>query len=167
MLYAAAIGLLVSWGSASAAGSVVTWTRIEGFGAADVTQIHIGPIYASRPRTVGAGFAALNLNTGYLWFFVKAMSNGNQYDNAPLGAPWPTDVLWGTVVCDSTERFASATWVDTPDIAFTADGDGRFAGLVSLPTACTERPEEIVFLLRHSNRPGNRFIAYGAGRIIR
>jgi len=161
-----AIGAMFLCGTAWADGSMVRWDRIEGFGAADVSQIYVGPIEASRPRTVGSGRATVNLRTGFLSFVVKGLSNGNQYGNGPLGAPWGPESLMGTLVCDSTQRYAPATWVDSPPVAFDASGSGRFEGFVDVPEACRERPDEMVFLLRHADRPGNRFVAYGAGRTI-
>ncbi|MBS0395230.1 MAG: hypothetical protein JSR54_11425 [Proteobacteria bacterium] len=163
---AAAFGLFALASVTCAHAQIVHWDRVEGFGAADVSAIFVGPIQASRPRTVGAGTVVANLDTGFLWFAVRGMTNGNQYDNGPLGAGWGVELMIGTLVCDSTQRFAPATWVDTPSVRFDANGDGRFAGLVVVPAACKQRPEEMVFLLRHFDRPGQRFVAYGAGRRI-
>ena len=162
----AAFGILALSGSTTATAQIIRWDRVEGFGAADYSGIFVGPIQASRPRTAGEGRVILDLKSGFLWFTVKGLTNGNQYDNGPLGAPWGPELLMGTLVCDSTQRSAPATWVDTPNVAFDANGDGRFAGVVAVPAACKERPQEMVFLLRHPDRPGQRFVAYGAGRRI-
>jgi hypothetical protein len=162
-------GLAGLLGSAMADAQVVRWGRVEGLGAADYSTIWVGPIQASRGRTVGDGRVMLNLETGFLSFTVTGLTNGNHYDNAPIGAPWypgTAEQLIGTVMCDSTQRFAPATWVDTLNVAFDARGNGKFEGFVGLPQQCKDRPAELVFLLRHADRPGNKFVAYGAGRTI-
>jgi hypothetical protein len=170
MLVAAA-GLLAFAGAASAMDQIVRWTRVEGLGAADAAAIYVGPFGASRGRTVGDGSVMLNLNTGFLSFTVRGLANGKQYDNGPLGAPYlpPNDEaepFIGTVVCDSTERWGTITYVDTEPVSFDADGNGKFVGFVAVPAACRERPEETVFLLRHFGFNW-KFVAYGAGRTIR
>lgn len=166
MLFGLAVGLLTFAGSAWADGPIVRWDRVEGFGAVDWTQIHVGPIWASRGRTVGGGTVMLNLKTGFLSFSIRGMSNANQYANGPLGAA--AGGLWmGTVVCDSTERFGPFAFVDSEAILL-KDGTGSFQGFVVLPEGCKQRPEEMVFLIRHAN-PGplyGGFVAFGAGRHI-
>jgi len=163
------VGLLGLLGSAMANAQMVRWDRVEGLGATDVSDIWVGPIQATRGRTVGDGRVMLNLENGFLSFAVKGLTNGNQYSNGPIGAPWYSGTpenLIGTVVCDSTQRFGPATWVDTPYVAFDASGNGKYEGFIDVPQACKERPDEMVFLLRHADRPGNKFVAYGAGRTI-
>lgn len=163
-----AAGLLGVAGAAAAAGHVVEWGRVEGFGAADTTLMHVGPFNAAHGRTVGSGHVLLNLDTGRLTFRVDGLTNGDHYNNGPLGAPWTAgDVLVGTVVCDSTERFGAMSWADSTPVAFDAHGNGTFRGAVRLPGACRDRPEEIVFLLRYSGSAPTGFVAYGAGRVIR
>lgn len=169
-IIAIAVGLLCMFVYATADAQMVRWDRVEGIGAADFSNIWVGPIQASRGRTVGNGRVMLNLENGFLSFAVKGLSNGNQYANGPIGAPWYPGVpekLMGTVVCDSTQRFAPATWVDTPFVAFDASGGGRYQGFMDVPQSCKDRPEEMVFLLRHADRPGNKFVAYGSGRTIK
>lgn len=163
------VGLLALLGAAMADAQMVRWDRVEGIGAVDAVDIWVGPIQASRGRTIGEGRVMLNLKNGFLSFVVKGLTNGNQYDNGPIGAPWfpgAPEPLIGTVVCDSTERIASVSWVGTPNVLFDAAGNGKYEGFVDVPQACKDRPEETVFLLRHPNRPGNKFVAYGAGRTI-
>jgi hypothetical protein len=173
MLFAVGAVLFAFFGSQVADAQIVRWDRVEGFGAADTSAIAVGPIFASRGRTVGTGRVMLNLKTGFFSFAIQGMTNGKPYDNGPLGAPWSPGSeypLMGTVVCDSTQRFSAATWVDSQPVAFNEDGDGRFEGFVDVPQACKDRPMEMVFLVRHA-RPDSplygRFVAYGAGRTIR
>jgi len=166
MLLAAVVGLFVFISSAWAEAPTVRWDRVEGLGAVDWTQIHVGPIWASRGRTVGAGNVMLNLKTGFLSFRIEGMSNGNQYANGPLGASG-SGLLMGTVVCDSTERFGPFAFVDSEAILVN-EGTGSYQGFVLLPEGCKQRPEEMVFLIRHAN-PGplyGGFVAFGAGRHI-
>lgn len=166
MLVAVVVGLFAFMSSAWAETPIVRWDRIEGFGAVDTTQIHVGPIGASRGRTVGAGRVMVNLKTGFLSFTIEGMSNGNQYANGPLGAS-AGGMFMGTVVCDSTERFGPFAFVDSEAILLN-EGTGSYQGFLVLPEGCKQRPGEMVFLIRHAN-PGSLYggiVAFGAGRYI-
>jgi hypothetical protein len=70
------------------------------------------------------------------------------------------------VVCNSTERYELITWAD----ATFPEGVGSLSwrGFPGLPTACVENPEELVFLMRHLDRPpfNGAFMVYGAERSV-
>jgi hypothetical protein len=167
-LLAFIVGLLTATSPAWADGGIVRWDRVEGFGAADTSAIMVGQFNAARGRTVGSGRVIVNLNNGFLSFRIDGLSNGKQYSNGPLGAPWTAgEMLVGTVVCDSTQRFGAFAYADSTPIAFDANGDGAFNGFLQLPAGCRERPEEMAFLLRHYGGGPSGFVAYGAGRSIR
>ena len=74
-LLAVALGLLTLAGSAWADSPIVRWNRIEGVIGADLTEIRVGPIFAStRWRTTGSGSAMVNLQNGFLSFRVTGAS---------------------------------------------------------------------------------------------
>jgi len=162
-----AAGEVVEWGPL--AGSVVHWDRIEGTVVMpDGSGMRVGPLEGSaRYRVGGSGSVTLFLGSGLLNIRVQGLSWGLHYPNGPLGQGLKGTFM-GTVVCDSTERFAAATWVDTPEFELN-QGLGTFVGMIAMPQECRDRPEEIVFLLRHagSSPQYGLFVAYGAGRVIR
>jgi len=174
------VALMTVAGSARANGAggwggifapVVSWDRLEGtFVLPDGSGMTVGPIQGSaRYRVAGQGKIVLYLDSGFLYIRVDGLSWGLQYPNAPLGSGLSGE-FEGTVVCDSTGRFGPVVWADTPAFEL-SQGASLFAGVVALPQACRDRPEEIVFLLRHAD-PANpalygTFVAYGAGRVIR
>jgi hypothetical protein len=155
-------------------GPSVTWDRIEGtIILPDETPMQVGPYFAAsaRFRIGGQGKVVVYLNTGFLQFYVSGLSWADHYDNGPLGSGVSGQFI-GTLVCDSVPE-SSATYasVDTPEIEL-SQGAGFFAGVVELPQACKEAPAKMVFLLRHGPSITNpslrlKFVAYGAGRVIR
>jgi hypothetical protein len=156
------------WGGVFGPG--VRWDRIEGtIVMPDGSGMSVGPMLGSaRYRVAGEGKVVLYLQSGFLFVRVEGLSWGLHYQNGPLGASVTGDFV-GTVVCDSTQRFGFLVSVDTPVLQL-KQGAVTYAGVVALPQACRDRPEEIVFLLRHV-MPGNpvldgTFVAYGAGRVV-
>ena len=109
----------------------------------------------------------LYVQSGFLYARAEGLSWALHYQNGPLGSGLTGAFVW-TVVCDSTGRFGIPVWADTSVIEL-RQGAASFAGLIDLPQACRDRPEELVLLLRHVI-PGNpldgTFVAYGAGRSI-
>ena len=174
MLLGLAVALLAAASNARAGGvlgPIVSWNRIEGtIVMPDGSGMTVGPLQGSaRYRVGGQGKVVLYLASGFLYIRVEGLSWALHYQNGPLGAGLNGPFM-GTVVCDSTERFGVAVWADTPVLEL-SQGASSFAGVVDLPQACRDRPDEIVFLLRHAN-PANpslfgTFVAYGAGRVIR
>ncbi|HEY5657149.1 MAG TPA: hypothetical protein VIY27_05125 [Myxococcota bacterium] len=162
------VGLLVMGPAAWADGAFVRWDRIEGVMGADVTPLVVGGMSAStRWRTAGSGQALVNPSTRFAFFAVRGLSWARQYPNAPLGSPAFGSVM-GTFVCDATGRYGPLVAVDTQPLEVT-QGNAAFWGFVDVPEGCRERPEEMVFLLRHAN-PGPLYgliVAHGAGRSIR
>lgn len=157
-----------SWGNVFGPG--VRWDRVEGtIVMPDGSGMTVGPLRGSaRYRVGGQGRVVLYLESGFLFVRVDGLSWGLHYQNGPLGAAVSGEFV-GTVMCDSTQRFGVAVWVDTPVLELN-QGAVTYAGVVALPQACRDRPDEIVFLLRHV-MPGNpnldgTFVAYGAGRVI-
>jgi len=155
-------------------GPVVSWDRIEGtIILPDETAMQVGPYFpaSARFRVGGQGRVVLYLNTGFLYFHVSGLSWANHYSNGPLGAGL-NGVFVGTLVCDTIpDGAATYASVDTPEIQL-SQGAGAFSGVVDLPQACRDAPEEIVFLLRHGPSIPNpnlqlRFVAYGAGQVVR
>lgn len=155
-------------------GPVVSWDRIEGtIILPDESPMQVGPYFAATPRfrVGGDGSAVLYLNSGYFFLNIRGLSWGNHYDNGPLGSGM-SNTFVGTVVCDSIPA-ASATYqsADTPKFQLN-QGFAYFAGILDLPQSCKDEPEKIVFLLRHDPDMANanlagKFVAYGAGRIVR
>jgi len=167
---AVALGLLTLAGSAWADSPIVRWNRIEGVIGADLTEIRVGPIYAStRWRTTGSGSAMVNLQNGFLSFRVTGASVANNYLNAPIGSPIPAGgVSIGTVVCNATERFGPIEWANTSVLTTKTAGSISFEGFIGLPASCRDHPEEVVFLLRHPETAPHygAFNFYGADRTI-
>lgn len=164
-----ALVVLFAWSPAWAGGPIIKWDRFEGVHFQEEACIG-GVICPGRPRTSGPGQAILNLETGLLTFRVTGISNAAPYANGVLGGPAAgPGTFVGTVVCDSTERYGSMQYVDTPPVWF-VDGGGSFTGFVALPDGCKDRPEETVFLVRRY-APGTStdgtYVAFGAGRTIR
>ena len=171
MLFGLAVGLLTFTGSAWADGPIVQWDRIEGVVGADLTPVNVGPIFASsRWRTSGSGRAMVNLKTGFLTFRVSGVSWAKSYSNGSLGTPTPKagGQLIGTVVCNSTEQFGPIEWANTP-VLTAGNGSVSFEGYLDLPASCMDQPEELVFLIRHTETGPQfgAFILYGAERTIR
>lgn len=169
-----ALAALLAYSPAWADGPIIKWDRFEGvhFQTDDFVNYNVcigGVICPARPRTGGQGNAILNLGTGLLTFRVMGISNPAPYTNGVLGAPAAVGQFIGTVVCNSTERFGSMEYVDTPPIGF-IDGGGSFTGFLAVPEGCIARPDETVFLVRIFN-PGagtdGLYVAFGAGRTIR
>jgi hypothetical protein len=172
MLTALAVGLLTFASSAWADATIIQWSRIEGVIGADLTEINVGPFVAStRWRTTSTGTARINLSTGYLSFRLKGASAAKNYvGGTVLGAPSPAAgaVMIGTVVCNAIERFGSIEWADTP--VLTSPGGGfSFEGYINLPASCRDYPEDVVFLIRHTEGAPHygSFNFYGADRTIR
>jgi hypothetical protein len=169
-LLAVAVGLLTFAGSAWADSPIVRWSRIEGVIGADVAEIRVGPIYAStRWRTTGSGSAMVNLKNGFLSFRVTGASVAKNYANAPLGSPTPAGgASIGTVVCNATERFGPIEWANTPVLITKVAGTMSFEGFIDLPASCGDRPDEVVFLIRHPETAPffGAFNFYGADRTI-
>ena len=172
ILLGLAVALLTFVTSARAEGSfgpVVRWDRIEGtIVMPDGTGMTVGPLHGSaRYRVGGEGKVVLYVQSGFLYARVTGLSWALHYQNGPLGSG-PTGTYVWTVVCDSTGRFGSPVWADTPTIEL-RQGNASFAGVIALPQTCRDRPEELVLLLRHV-LPGSpldgTFVAYGAGRFI-
>ncbi len=153
------------WGGAL--GPIVRWDRIEGtFVLPDGTAGTVGPLQGSARYRVAEGKATLNVESGVLNVRVEGLSWNLHYPNAPLGSGLSGSFM-GTVVCDSTGRFGTTVWADTPVLEI-EQGAASFAGVIDLPEACRDRPNEIVFLLRHAAGPFfGMYVAYGAGRTIR
>lgn len=152
-------------------GPIVHWDRIEGtIVLPDGSGMMVGPLRGSaRYRVGGEGRVVLYLQSGFLYVRVEGLSWALHYQNGPLGAGFG-GTFKGTVVCDSTGRFGAPVWADTAAFEL-RQGAASFAGVVALPQACRDRPDELVFLLRHvmpdnPNLDGT-FVAYGAGRTIR
>jgi len=169
-LLAVALGLLTLAGSAWADSPIVRWNRIEGVIGADLTEIRVGPIFAStRWRTTGSGSAMVNLQNGFLSFRVTGASVAKNYTNAPLGSLTPAGgQSIGTVVCNATERFGPIEWANTPVLVAKAAGAISFEGFIDLPVSCRDYPEEVVFLIRHTETAPffGTFNFYGADRTI-
>lgn len=168
MLMAASIGLLAVAGTALASDQIVRWDRLESTLAVDAANAAVGPMLPARARTVGGGWVMVNLRTGFLAFRVDGLSTAGQYFNGPLGGPGMQRLYMGTVVCDSTQRYGPIAWVDTSPVEF-SEGSGWFRGFVTLPDGCVQRPDEMVFLVRHADATPQYglYAAYGAGRHIR
>ena len=167
-LLAVALGLLTLAGSAWADSPIVRWNRIEGVIGADLTEIRVGPIFASgRWRTTGSGSAMVNLQNGFLSFRVTGASVAKHYPNGPLGSPSAAGGI-GTVVCNSTERFGPIEWANTPVLTSKTAGTLSFEGFIDLPSSCRDHPEEVVFLIRHPETAPfyGAFNFYGADRTI-
>lgn len=155
-------------------GPTVSWDRIEGtIILPEGSAMQVGPFFASslRFRIGGAGRVVLYLDSGFIYVQVNGLSWADHYSNGPLGAGLGGTYV-GTVVCDSIPA-ESATYqsADTPKFDLN-QGSGHFAGVVPLPQVCKDQPEKIVFLLRHDPDHPNpnlagKFVAYGAGRVIR
>lgn len=155
-------------------GPVVSWDRMEGtIILPDGSPMQVGPYFAAslRFRVGGDGGAFLYLNSGYFILNIRGLSWGNHYDNGPLGAGM-NGTFVGTVVCDSIPA-ASATYqsADTPKFELN-QGFAYFVGILDIPQSCKDEPEKIVFLLRHDPDMANanlagKFVAYGAGRVVR
>ena len=155
-------------------GPIVSWDRIEGtIILPDETAMQVGPFFASslRFRVGGEGNVVLYAGNGVLFVNVRGLSWGNHYNNGPLGAGM-SGTFVGTVVCDSIpEGTATYQSVDTPKFELN-QGAAYFVGVLNLPQACKDEPEKIVFLLRHDPDMSNpniagKFVAFGAGRIVR
>lgn len=155
-------------------GPIVSWDRIEGtIIRPDESAMQVGPFFSSslRFRVGGEGNVVLYTGSGSLFLYIKRLSWGDHYNNGALGAGM-SGTFVGTVVCDSIpESTATYQFVDTPKFEL-SQGSGYFVGMLSLPQACKDEPEKIVFLLRHDPDMSNpniagKFVAYGAGRIIR
>jgi len=155
-------------------GPVLSWDRIEGsIILPDESPMRVGPYFAAslRFRVGGEGSAFLYVNSGYFFLNVRGLSWGSHYDNGPLGAGM-SGTFVGTIVCDSIPA-ASATYqsADTPKFELN-QGSAYFVGILDLPQSCRDEPEKIVFLLRHDPDMANanlagKFVAYGAGRVVR
>jgi hypothetical protein len=171
--------MLVAGSSASAGEEIVVkWSRLEtvmGSGAAAPQAI--GPLAGTydayidasgRWRTVGDGWAKLNVRNGALSFHLEGLSEAFAGLQSPIGGPLPTPTVKGTVVCHSTVP-GSVVFVDTPTITL-KDGTGSFEGFVNVPWQCADAPHAIAFLIRHDtpDRPAidGDYMAYGAGRSI-
>jgi hypothetical protein len=173
MLTALAVGLLTFASSAWADATIIQWSRIEGVIGADLTEINVGPFAASiRWRTTSTGTARINLSTGYLSFRLKGASAAKNYlYGTALGAPSPAAgmVMIGTVVCNATEKAGRPVeWADTP-VLTSPGGSLSFEGYMNLPASCTDYPEDVVFLIRHTEDAPHygAFNFYGADRTIR
>jgi hypothetical protein len=172
---------LLSAGSAAFAEDevVVRWTRLEAVtGAGAGVPLAIGPLAGTsdeyidpsgRWRTVGRGWAMVNVKNGALSFHMEGLSEAFVGIGSPLGGPIPTPTVKGTVVCYST-RPGYVVFVDTPTITIDERNTGSFEGFVDLPWECADAPREIAFLIRHDtpDRPAidGDYLVYGAGRVI-
>jgi hypothetical protein len=173
ILTALTVGLLTFAGSAWADATMIQWNRIEGVIGADLTEINVGPFVAStRWRTTSTGTARLNLDTGLLTFRMKGASAAKNYPGGTaLGAPSPAAGMGmiGTVVCNATEKGGrTIEWADTP-LVTSPGGSLSFEGYISLPASCRDYPEDVVFLIRHTEEAPHygTFNFYGADRTIR
>lgn len=173
------IALLLAAGSSASAGEavVVRWNRLEAvLGSGTEAPLAIGPLAGTfdeyinpsgRWRTVGGGWAKLNVGNGALSFHIEGLAEASA-GIPPIGASRPTDTVKGTIVCYATVP-GSVVFVDTPTVTLT-EGSGSFEGFVNLPWQCADGPRAIAFLIRHDtpDRPGidGRYMVYGAGRSI-
>lgn len=156
-------------------GPTVSWDRIEGtIILPNESAMQVGPFFPAslRFRIGGEGKVVLYLDSGFLFFQVKGLSWADHYSNGPLGSGLTGGEFVGTLVCDSIP-LETATYqsVDSPKVVLN-QGAASFAGMVTLPQVCRDAPEKIVFLLRHDPDMANpnlrgKFVAYGAGRVIR
>jgi hypothetical protein len=166
----AAVLVFASTAGPASAAEVVRWDRIEGTTVMpDGSGMTVGPLQGSaRSRVGGGGRAILYLDSGLVYVRIEGLSWALHYQNGPLGAGLSAQFV-ATVVCDSTERFGAAVWADTSAFQMT-QGAATYLGVLALPQACRDRPDEIVFLVRHVNMPNpsleGTFVAYGAGRVI-
>ena len=158
------LGALLACGTAWADGPIVRWDRIEGVSHDAVGTEVAGIASTTRGVTVGSGTAMFNLRTGFLFVQVKGIAYDRHYPaNArPIGT-YPGGLRMATIVCDSTGMFGTPVIVDTPAVQVT-DGDLSYTGFVPVPLACSDRPDQIVLLIRIAG-PGmqyGHFFAYGA-----
>ncbi len=182
LLRAIAAWALFAAGAATAQEDVVVrWTRLEAAPFIETTPSSaIGPIEGTtdqfiapsgKLRTVGKGFAMVNLRTGFLSFRMEGLSNGQTLAGTAIGAPVAGGLrgnVMATVVCYAT-RPGYVVFVDTPRIVLDETGSGSFEGFVSLPWQCADAPAQMVFLVRHDNPgtgPHGTYMVYGAGRVI-
>jgi hypothetical protein len=152
---------LLSFPHAAFADQELQWRKIVGIiqagntvgtGAGKVTGGGL-PWYAI------SGSAAVDLNTGELQFQVQGLvlAGGNS-----IGTPGAVTQVKGTLVCDTTGALTGdSTLVDTALVNLSPQGDARFAGQVTLPSACLNSPN-IAFLIRVS---AGAWIAAGEVRV--
>ncbi len=155
------VALLVGLGvtTAQADGTQVEWERIVGI---IVPLSIVGQHVGSPPCTVnvncvrGAGFpwtakegrAQVDLGDGQVEFKVKGLALSGDPPPAVIGTTGIVRMVKGTLVCNVTDAGTTANLVDTPSVALSAQGDAKFSGTVSLPSACTNEPDDIAFLIR-------------------
>lgn len=174
-------GVAVAWLSAGGAafaqdGTVVRWNRLEAVtGTGAGVPLAIGPLAGTsdqfieasgRWRTVGRGWAMVNVRNGALSFYMEGLSEAFAGIGSPIGGPIPTPTVKGTVVCYST-RPGFVVFVDTATVTLDERNVGSFEGFVDLPWECADAPREIAFLIRHDtpDRPAidGDYMVYGAG----
>lgn len=182
LLCGIAAALLFAGGPSSAQeDTLVRWTRLEPAPFVETTPSSvIGPIEGTtdhfippsgKLRTVGKGFAMVNLKTGFLSFRMEGLSNGQPLSGTPIGAPVTGGLrgnVMATVVCYAM-RPGHVVFTDTPLIVLDETGSGSFEGFVGLPWQCADAPGEMVFLIRHNNPATGTYgsyMVYGSGRVI-
>ena len=129
---------------------------------------------ASGPWTAERGRAVVDLSSGKLKFRVNGLVLAFQPrppgETPIIGTSGGVTEVKGTLVCDalpSNPDPPPTSFVDTPAVPFSAQGDAEFEGVVSIPAACLATPERLAFLIRAADPgqpPLEAWIAHGAVR---
>ncbi len=166
------VALLVSLGVsiAQADDAELEWKRIIG-----ITQPNAfvgGAVQGGGfAWSVKEGRARVDLEDGDIRFAVRGLvlaggpQNSVRIPFVIIGTNRGITLVRGTLVCNVTGA-GGATLVDTPAVPLSAQGNAKFKGNVSIPSACTTEPNDIAFLIR-SAEPSiifDRWIANGAIR---
>jgi hypothetical protein len=132
-----------------------------------------GFIGAGGPWTAQRGRAVVDLSSGKTKFRVNGLVLAFQprpLTGTPIiGTTGLVTQVKGTLVCDAFASLAPtpSSFVDTPAVPISAQGNAEFEGVVSIPDACLETPQRLAFLIRVAN-PGTPisevWIAHGAVR---
>jgi hypothetical protein len=142
--------------------SIVHWKSLVGvITAPSVDNPVAGISSGTLPWTTAGGRASVNLDTGDASFFVDGLvlNGGNA-----TGTTGPVQQVVGTLVCNPGTTAQAI--LDTPTVPLDQQGNADFRGSVgTVPFNCANP----LFLIRISNpgQPPSRWLATGAGRVIR
>ena len=130
----------------------VKWEQIVGI--LSPSKVVGGFIGVGGPWTAKQGKAKIDLGSGRIAFEVKELVLAFQ-PPAPgpaiIGTSGIVTEVKGTLVCDAlatTSPPPAGSYVDTPAVPLTAQGDAKFEGAVTIPAACLLTQDRLAFLIR-------------------
>jgi len=138
-----------------ASAQVVRWERINGI----LLPLNVvgGFMGVGGPWTAKDGKVKVDLASGHIVFHVKGLVLAFQPPAVAPGIIGTSGIVTevrGTLVCDAVATAvppAAESFVDTPAVPLTAQGDAKFEGTVPIPAACLLTPNKLAFLIRVAN----------------